>query len=121
VEEEMGAERYRKESVVDMTDDINLIVEYLGDKLGSSIALVQRHCTYSKMAEMELDKEKVGWYLMATSGEKKLREWLQKTIDKGELGAVGDAPPDLLAELGLDAGDLDAGEGWVRAGQWVVG
>ena len=73
------------------------------------------------MAEMELDKEKVGWYLMATSGEKKLREWLQKTIDKGELGAVGDAPPDLLAELGLDAGDLDAGEGWVRAGQWVVG
>ena len=111
----MGAERYGKESVIDMKDDIQLIAEYLAAKLGSTIAAVQRECTYSKMAEMDLDKEKVGWYLMATAGEKKLKEWLQTAIDKGELGAVGDAPPDLLAELELDADALDAGEGWVKA------
>jgi len=107
VEEEMGTERYRKEHVCDMTDDINLIKDYLTEKLGGSVADVQRRTSYSKMAEMELEKEKVGWYLMATAGEEKLRKWLDTIIEKGELGAVGGSPPDLLEELGLQPEDMD--------------
>ena len=105
----MGAERYRKEYVVDMKPDITLIAEYLSDKLGDRKALVQKQTDWSKMAEMKLDKEKVGWHLMATAGEAKLRKWLEDIIEKGELGAVGESPPNLLEELGLAPEDMDLG------------
>ena len=88
VEEEMGIERYRKESVCDMTDDIALIKEYLTDKLGGRVSDVQKRASYSKMAQIELEKEKVGWHLMATAGEEKLKKWLENIIEKEVLTKV---------------------------------
>lgn len=107
VEEEHGVERYRKESCTDLREDIAMMKLYFDEKLGDSQASCRRRTTYSKMTETDLDPSKVGWSLMVTK-EQELRDWMQKMIDKGEFGAVGEAPPDLAAELGLTAAELAA-------------
>lgn len=106
VQHEFGVDGYKKESVIDLREDIQMIAKYLTDKLGGTIAACRRESSYSKMTETNIVADKVGWRLML-SKEDVLREWLNGVIERGELGAVGDAPPDLLAELGLTAEDLD--------------
>ena len=107
LEEEMGSERYRKEYACDMSVDIDLLADYLGEKLGPSKARVTATTDYSRMAEMKLDKDKVGWYVMMYEGQGRLKTWVDKIVASGELGALGDAPPDLLDELGLEPSDMD--------------
>lgn len=107
VEEEHGVDRYRKESCTDLREDIAMLKLYLDEKLGSSRAECRRATTYSKMTETDLNPLKVGWAVMVTK-EQELRDWLQNMIDKGEFGAVGDAPPNLAAELGLTEAEMTA-------------
>ena len=97
--------RFRKESVINMSEDIAMVASYLCKKLGDSEAQCLRHTTYSKMSETEIIPADVGWNRMM-SKEEELREWVDKIVKKGELGAVGDAPPDLLQELGLTEEDM---------------
>ena len=106
---EMGVDRFAKEYVVDMTVDIQMLVDYLGIKIGKNKPALTVRSTYSRMAEMTLKKEKVGWHVMCHGGEARLKAWLDKVIESGELGAVGDAPPDLLAELEVTEADMDLG------------
>lgn len=82
-----------------------MVASYLCKKLGDSEAQCRRHTTYSKMSETEIIPADVGWNRMM-SKEEELREWVDKIVKKGELGAVGDAPPDLLQELGLTEEDM---------------
>jgi len=105
----MGNENFKKEYVCDMSIDIDLLADFYGEKLGSSKARVTSTTDYSKMAEMTLEKDKVGWYVMMYEGQDRLQKWLEKIVASGELGALGDAPPNLLEELGLEFGDMDVG------------
>ena len=92
-----------------MSVDIDLLANYFGEKMGSSKARVTSTTDYSKMAEMKLDKDKVGWYVMMYEGQGRLKTWVDKIVASGELGALGDAPPDLLEELELGRSDMDLG------------
>ena len=98
---------FKKESCIDTREDIAMIKIYLDEKLGCNQAECRRHTKYSKMTETELDPAQVGWSVMLQK-EQKLRDWLANIIDKGELGAVGEVPPDLAAELGIDLDALDS-------------
>ena len=44
---------------------------------------------------------------MMYEGQGRLKTWVDKIVASGELGALGDAPPDLLDELGLEPSDMD--------------
>ena len=105
----MGVEGFKKEYVCDMGIDIDLIADYFGKKLGTSKARVRSTTNFSKMAEMKLKKDKVGWYIMMHEGQGRLQEWVDKIVTSGQLGAVGDAPPNLLEELELGRSDMDLG------------
>ena len=105
----MGNENFKKEYVCDMSIDIDLLADFYGEKLGSSKARVTSTTDYSKMAEMALEKDRVGWHVMMYEGQDRLQKWLVKIVASGELGALGDAPPNLLEELGLEFGDMDVG------------
>ena len=105
----MGVEGFKKEYVCDMGIDIDLIADYFGKKLGTSKARVRSTTDFSKMAEMKLKKDKVGWYIMMHEGQGRLKEWVDKIVTSGQLGAVGDAPPNLLEELELGRSDMDLG------------
>ena len=83
-----------------------MMVSCFSEKLGNSVAECKRVTKYSRMTETDLDPKQVGWWVMV-SKEDTLRAWLQKMIDTNELGAVGEAPPDLAAELGVPAANLD--------------
>ena len=98
---------FTKESCIDTREDIAMVKKYLNDKLGEHRYECTRHQKYSNMTETDLDPEKVGWSVMLQK-EQQLRDWLAKIIKSGELGAVGEAPPDLAAELGLDMEALNA-------------
>ena len=106
-EEQHGVALYRKESVIDMREDIAMMVKHLNEKLGATRGECRRATTYSKMTETELRPNKVGWNVML-SKEEELRAWVKKVVDSGELGAVGDIAPDLAAELELTPEQLTA-------------
>ena len=77
-----------------MSIDIDLIADYFGNKLGTSKARVTSTTDFSKMAEMKLKKDKVGWYIMMHEGQGRRKEWVDKIVTSGKLGAVGAAQPD---------------------------
>ena len=107
LEEQHGVAMYRKETFIDTSEDIAMVKKYLDEKLGGNRAECLRHTKVSHMTETELDSTQVGWWVMLQK-EQKLRDWLAGVIDRGELGAVGEAPPDLAAELGIDMDALNA-------------
>ena len=85
----MGVEGFKKEYVCDMGIDIDVIADYFGKKLGSSKARVRSTTDFSKMAEMKLKKDKVGWYIMMHEGQDRLKEWVDKIVTSGQLGLLG--------------------------------
>ena len=106
-EEYHGPAKLRKESVVDLREDIQMIAEYFKTKLGRTPAAVKMHTSWSHMADIHVRVENIGWKRML-EGEQDLRNWLQKAIETGVLSGEHIADAQLAAELGIDEdGDVD--------------
>ena len=106
MEAQHGVAAYRKETFVDLREDIAMLKLYLNNKLGSTTGQLRARVVFSKMTETTIRPDEVGWSVMV-SKEAELRAWLQGVIERDELGALGDDPPDLAAELGLESDDLN--------------
>lgn len=103
-EEFHGPAKLRKESVVDLREDIEMIAEYFCKKLGRTPADVKMRTTWSHMAGVNISVKNIGWKRML-DGEQDLRDWLQKAIETGVLSGDHIAEAQLAAELGIDDDD----------------
>ena len=97
---------YKKESCMDVREDIAMVKKYLLDKLGKTYAECRRAGTYSRMTETDLNADEVGWAVML-SKEQDLRDWVDKQIRSNGFRANGPVPDDLAAELGLAQAAMD--------------
>ena len=117
LDEAIGTSRHGKGKTPDPSKDIELLVDLLKARIGSTYAMIQEASTASKLASpelgIEMERSKVGWNLMFTHLPK-LQEWAQGVVDKGELYKMPERPDDEdmidLEEEGLvyeEDGDLD--------------
>ena len=73
MEKQHGVAMYKKESCIDVREDIAMVKKYLLDKLGKTYAECRRAGTYSRMTETDLNADEVGWAVML-SKEQDLRD-----------------------------------------------
>ena len=106
MEKQHGVAMYKKESCIDVREDIAMVKKYLLDKLGKTYAECRRAGTYSRMTETDLNADEVGWAVML-SKEQDLRDWVDKQIRTNGFRANGPVPDDLAAELGLAQAAMD--------------
>ena len=97
LDEAIGTSRHGKGKLPDPKEDIELLVDLLGDRFGETWEALQEPCELSKLASpevgMKVEREKVGWALM-WSHIPKLQEWVRNIVDKGELYEMPERPDD---------------------------
>lgn len=107
--DEYEMDKLRKESLIDLTEDIKRVQELFCSKLGRTRGECCAPKTRSDLAHLTIQEKDVGWRKMiAPEQVEKLKGWLEKQLANGVLNGKHQVDEGMAEALGITQEELDA-------------